>query len=145
MDVSAKLADLKLGLNVLSSAFLAALAVGTAGCTTWKDRDGSVPLRESDSDRIEAAIAVACAQGSRLVTLGRNERREDGRWMIDRAILLPDDFWLKLDGAWIELLPGTKDNIIRNAGAASTGTVAPNRNIRILGRNGAVLCGGRGN
>ena len=141
-----KLADRPIVFNVLPSVFLLALAVGTASCTSWKDRDGSVPHQESDSDRIETAIAVACAPGgSRRVTLARNVKREDGRWMIDRAILLPSDFTLELDGAWIELAPGTRDNIIRNAGAVATGVVRPNRNIRILGRNGAVLCGGRGN
>lgn len=146
MEICVKLADRPIVFNVLPSVFLLALAVGTAACTSWKDRDGSVPHQESDSDRIETAIAVACAPGgSRRVTLARNVKREDGRWMIDRAILLPSDFTLELDGAWIELAPGTRDNIIRNAGAVATGVVRPNRNIRILGRNGAVLCGGRGN
>ena len=124
---------------------LSALA-GLSGCTTWIDRDGKAPIEESDSDRIENAIAVACAPGGcRKVALGRNDRRDDGRWMIDRAILVPGDFTLELDGAYVELRPGTRDNIIRNAGAVAAGIVMPNRNIRIIGKNGAVLSGGCGN
>ena len=100
----------------------------------------------SDSDRLEAAIKAACAPGgTRRVVIGANPARKDGNWLIDRAILLPDEFTLELDGAWVELAPGVRDNLIRNAGAVATGHVTPNRGIRVLGRNGATLCGGRGN
>jgi hypothetical protein len=125
---------------------MTALVIGLSGCTSWIDRDGKAPIEESDSDRIENMIAVACAPGGgRKVTLGRNEKRDDGRWMIDRAILVPSDFTLELDGACVELRPGTRDNIVRNAGASATGIVMPDRNIRIVGKNGAVLSGGCGN
>ena len=42
--------------------------------------------------------------------------------------------------AW-ELVDGTQDNLVRNAGAVE-GQCVPNRGIRILGKNGAVLSGG---
>ena len=132
--------------NLALHSLMAAVAMGLTACSTWVDRDGRAPIEESDSDRIENAIAVACAPGgSRKVTLGRNDRREDGCWMIDRAILVPSDFTLELDGSRVELRPGTRDNIIRNAGAAATGIIMPDRNIRIIGKNGALLCGGCGN
>ena len=111
------------------------------------DRIATPPgANATDSDRLEAAISAACAPGgSRRLVLGANPARTGGRWLIDRALLLPDDFTLELDGAWVELAPGMRDNLIRNAGAVTTGSVTPNRGIRILGRNGATLCGGRCN
>lgn len=100
----------------------------------------------ADSDNIDVMIAEACAKGgSRTVTLGKNPYRADGAWMITRAILLPDDFTLVLDDCRVELAPGTRDNIIRNAGALGFMRVTPNRNIKVLGRGNAVLCGGKGN
>lgn len=99
-----------------------------------------------DSDTIDAMIATACTEGGdRTVTLGRNPDNPDGAWMVTRAILLPDDFTLVLDGCRVELAPGTRDNIIRNAGAIGYMRVTPNRNIKVLGKGGAVLCGGRSN
>ena len=99
-----------------------------------------------DSDRIDLMIAKACEpDGDRMVVLGRNPGNPDGAWMITRAILLPDDFTLVLDDCRVELAPGTRDNLIRNAGALGFMRVAPNRNVRVLGRGNAVLCGGRSN
>lgn len=104
------------------------------------------PVYGGDSDNIDAMIAEACLPGgSRTVTLGRNPQREDGVWMTTRAILLPDDFTLILDDCRVELAPGTRDNIIRNAGALGYRRVTPNRNIRVLGKGDAVLCGGKAN
>ena len=62
-------------------------------------------------------------------------------WLIERAILLPSDFTLVLRDCLVRLAPGTRDNLIRNAGA----TLEPqetNANIRILGVGNAVLSGG---
>ena len=99
-----------------------------------------------DSDRIDAKIAAACAPGGdRTVVLGRNPDNPHGAWMITRAILLPDDFTLVLDDCRVELAPGTRDNIIRNAGAVGYMRITPNRNVKVLGRGNAVLCGGRSN
>ena len=118
--------------------------------TTDKSTQPSEPPREivygGDSDTIDARIAAACAPGGdRTVVLGKNPASPDGTWMITHAILLPDDFTLVLDDCRIELAPGTRDNIIRNAGAVGYRRVAPNRNIKVLGRGNAVLCGGRSN
>jgi len=98
----------------------------------------------ADSDVIAGRISAACIDGSRAVTLARNAASPDGVWRLTRAILVPDDFTLVFDGCRVELAAGTQDNIVRNAGAAEGKTV-PNRGIRILGRNGAVLSGGRRN
>ena len=98
----------------------------------------------ADSDAIGSRIQAACADGSRAVTLARNAASADGVWRLTRAIVLPDDFTLVFDGCRVELVDGTQDNLIRNAGAKE-GACRPNRGIRILGKNGAVLCGGRRN
>lgn len=96
----------------------------------------------SDSDRIENAIKKACENGERSVEIPRmNPARNEALWLIDRAILLPDDFTLTLNGATVRLAPGTKDNLIRNAGAQITG-ISTNRNITVRGIGKAVLSGG---
>ena len=95
----------------------------------------------ADSDAIARRIAAACADGSRAVALAKNAASADGAWRLTRAILVPDDFTLVFDGCRVELADGVQDNLVRNAGAAE-GRCRPNRGIRILGRNGAVLSGG---
>ena len=96
-----------------------------------------------DSDRIDETIARACADGSRKATIFR---KPDGTpWYITRAILLPDDFTLEIDDCIVQSAPGTRDNLIRNAGAVGRRKVTPNRNITIRGKGKAVLCGGLGN
>ena len=114
-------------------------------CTAFAD-SASPDLYGGDSDNIDAMIAAATEPGaSRQVTLGKNPYRADGTWMITRAILLPDDFTLVLDDCRVELAPGTRDNLIRNAGALGFRRVTPNRGIRVLGKGNAVLCGGKAN
>ena len=98
----------------------------------------------ADSDAIARRVAAACTDGSRAVTLTRNAASADGTWRLTRAILVPDDFTLVFDGCRVELADGVQDNLVRNAGAAE-GACVPNRGVRILGRNGAVLSGGRRN
>ena len=98
----------------------------------------------ADSDAIGHRIAAACTDGFRTVTLSKNAASPDGVWRLTRAIVLPDDFTLVFDGCRVELADGVQDNIVRNAGARE-GECEPNHGIRILGRNGAVLSGGRRN
>lgn len=100
------------------------------------------PSAKTDSDRIEAAIQAACQSGERSVEIPRfNKARGEPVWLIDRAILLPDDFTLVLRDCLVRLSPDTKDNIIRSAGA-SGGKLTPNKNISILGVGNPVLSGG---
>ncbi|MDX9868351.1 MAG: glycosyl hydrolase family 28 protein [Kiritimatiellia bacterium] len=96
----------------------------------------------SDSERIEAAIARAAATGARSIEIPRmNARRGEPLWLIERAILLPSDFTLVLRDCLVRLAPGTRDNLIRNAGTARE-PMTPDSNIRILGVGNAVLSGG---
>ena len=98
----------------------------------------------ADSDLIDRRMAAAIADGSRAVTLTRNPLSADGTWRLTRAILVPSDFTLVFDGCRVELADGTQDNLIRLAVMAEGG-FEKTRNFRILGRNGAVLSGGRRN
>ncbi len=96
----------------------------------------------SDSDRIEAAIAKAVETGERSVEIPRiNKAGAQALWLISRAILVPSDFTLVLRDCTVRLAPGTRDNLIRNAGTAKEPMEA-DRNIRILGVGNAVLSGG---
>ncbi|MFA5330276.1 MAG: hypothetical protein WC384_20960 [Prolixibacteraceae bacterium] len=99
-------------------------------------------LKGSDSDRIEAAIADALKSGINSIEIPRyNNVGKKAEWLIDRAIVVPSDFTLNLNDCLVRLSPGTKDNIITNAGAR-TRPISENKNIRILGRGNAVLSGG---
>jgi polygalacturonase len=113
-----------------------AAAAGKAAVSPNQFQEGS------DSDRIEAAVARAVETGERSVEIPRmNAVRGQAVWLIDRAILLPSDFTLLLRDCLVRLAPGTRDNIIRNAGTAKE-PMEPNENIRILGTGNAGLSGG---
>jgi len=96
----------------------------------------------SDSDRIDAAIARAVESGERSVEIPRmNAASGRPLWLISRAILVPSDFTLLLRDSTVRLAPGTRDNLVRNAGTAKE-PMEEDRNIRILGVGNAVLSGG---
>ena len=96
----------------------------------------------TDSDRIEAAIARAVETGERSVEIPRlNAKSGQPVWLIERAILVPSDFTLVLRDCLVRLAPGTRDNLIRNAGTAKQPMEA-DANIRLLGVGNAVLSGG---
>ncbi len=96
----------------------------------------------SDSDRIEAAVAAAVKTGERSIEIPRvNTKRGQPLWLIERAILLPSDFTLVLRDCLVRLAPGTRDNLIRNAGTAKE-PMETNANIRVHGVGNAVLSGG---
>ena len=114
----------------------AGLAWGGSGKVSPLDFDGT------DSDRIAAAVEKAQRTGCCCVSI---PRKPDGTaWMIDRAILLPNDFTLEVDDCIVQLASGVRDNLIRNAGAVE-GRITGNRNIVVRGRGHAVLCGGTEN
>jgi len=98
----------------------------------------------SDSDRIEAAIAEALRTGVNSVEIPRmNHKTGKPIWLIDRAVLIPSDFTLVLSDCLVRLAPGTKDNILANAGSR-TSPLSGNKNIRVLGKGSPVLSGGVG-
>lgn len=93
------------------------------------------------SEAIEAALAAEPVPG--IVVLDSQD------WLINRAILLPSDTELVIDGCKLKLSDGVHDNIIRSAGIMPDPSnpngkcisVEPVENIRISGHNGAVLEG----
>ncbi|HCE42940.1 MAG TPA: hypothetical protein DET40_05285 [Lentisphaeria bacterium] len=98
----------------------------------------------SPSEAIEAAIMAAGGSGSSAtVVLGSQD------WIIDRAVLLPSNLELVIDGCRLKLADGVFDNIIRVAGIRPDfaepygvcSSVEPTENIRITGRNNAVIEG----
>ncbi len=105
------------------------LTSAAGAATSPADFDGT------PSERIEKAIAAACANGDRAVEIPA------GVWLIDRAVLLPDDFTLTLRDCTVQLAPGVRDNILRNA-AARLGEPCTNRNVVVRGVGRATLCGG---
>ena len=73
---------------------------------------------------------------------GTNTATVRGRYEIASAVRLPSDFTLVLDGCHLKMASGVFDNMFVNEGL---GTGRENKNIRLLGQNGAVLDGGEYN
>ena len=96
---------------------------------------------DSDSSRIEQMIARACETGERSVVLSRNAERGDGGWVVERAIVLPDDFTLSVVDTSIRTADGVSCDVVRNQGADSDGWIV-NRNIVIRGVGRAEFLGG---
>lgn len=96
------------------------------------------------SEAIAAAIAAARASGGAATVV-----LEGQDWRVDRAVLLPSNLELVIDGCRLKLADGVHDNIIRSAGIrpdpanpfGACLSADPVENIRITGRNGAVIEG----
>ena len=79
---------------------------------------------------------------------GENVAVITGDWEVDRAIRLPSNFTLELDGCHLRMADGCYSNMFVNEqhdteeGRTIEGT---DRNISILGKNGAILDGGHYN
>lgn len=100
----------------------------------------------SDSERIHQAARAAFGAGVPLRIPPRRplETEEFPRdyWLIDTAILLPENATLILDNCRIRLSDRCRDNFIRSANCGLGVTeVPPLRNIHILGIGNAVLEG----
>jgi len=96
------------------------------------------------TEAIEAAFASAgTAESVAAIVMDTQD------WLIDRAILLPSNRTLVIDGCQLKLADGVFDNIVRVAGIqpnpknwnGECSAVEPAVNIRIMGRNGAVIEG----
>lgn len=96
------------------------------------------------SEAIEAALASInrSKQTPLIVVLDQQD------WIIDRAVLLPSNTELVIDACKLKLADGVFDNFIRVAGIQPKATdpygfckVEPTENIRITGRNKAIIEG----
>ncbi len=87
---------------------------------------------------INALIEAAIADGLRCATV-------TGNWDMESHIRIPSDFTLILDGCNLKMADATFDNMFVNEhhgteiGKTQEGT---DRNIKLLGKNGATLYGG---
>lgn len=98
-------------------------------------------FRLNGSQHIEEMIQTAIAHGERTVTITDN-------WEIATAVRIPSDFTLVLDGCHLKMADGVYSNMFVNEhhdtdiGRTMAGT---DRNISIIGKNGAVIDGGKYN
>lgn len=97
-----------------------------------------------------------CSNGAKHITEliseairnGTNTAVVTGNWEIDTAVRLPSNFTLVLDGCHLKMADGCYSNLFVNEhhdteeGKTTQGT---DRNISIIGKNGAVLDGGNYN
>lgn len=94
-----------------------------------------------DAEAIQGAVDRAAAQGGTAVVPTVNVRTGQEGWLIRRAVLLPDNARVLLDGSRLTLAEGAMDNFFRSANAFS-GEARELHGIHIRGRAGAVLAGG---
>lgn len=103
----------------------------------------------TDSETIQNAVNFAKAKDLGQVTIPRfNERTRRTVWDIEKAILLPSDMTVILDGAYLRLEDGVCDNIFRNelCETEEGNTLkGEQHDIRIIGVGNAVLDGGKMN
>ena len=122
---------------------LAAVAAGTmcAGAAEYPAR--------GDAAEIAAKVAAARAEGRHEVVVPRrNPRSGDDLWIIERTVELPSGMTVILDGAHLVFADGVFCNMFRNerANAKNRNTLAAeDRDVAVVGRNGATLDGGNYN
>ena len=107
-------------------------------------------LRNSDSESIQAAVDGAKAAGLNKVVIPRmNLRTNTAEWIVDKAVLLPDEMEVVLDNCYIRQADGSFDNVFRNENMAELPGVKPparqQHGIRIRGVGNAVIDGGNPN
>lgn len=120
-------------------------ACGAASCAAVAAVSPNDCAGETDSARLEAAIASATAAGGcrEVVIPRRNARTGADVWLLDRAILVPSNFTLTLSNAVVRLASGVQDNIVRNAGTASD-PLEGNAQVTLRGLGTSTLSGGTG-
>lgn len=82
--------------------------------------------------------------GGEVVIPKRNPLSGDDVWVIDRRLVLGSDTTVVLDGAYLILADGVYEMFFSTEAALGADN-APKKKIRIIGRNGATLDGGRFN
>ncbi|MBO7146308.1 MAG: hypothetical protein J6W81_00995 [Lentisphaeria bacterium] len=96
----------------------------------------------SDSERIELALDYALKNSLPLEITAR--QADDGRnfWLLDRAILLPENSELRLIDCKLKLSDRCRDNFIRSANCGlGIDPIRPLSGIRVIGVGNAVLEG----
>ncbi len=118
--------------------------MSSAIATSRPDGTGTITPNQfegSDVERIQAAIAAATGTTNRVVIPEENANGTN-RWLLDRAILLPSNMTVVLEGCVIQLADDCVDNIFRSDNIGEGGTpVEWNRNISIIGVGDPILKG----
>ena len=99
----------------------------------------------SDSQKIAAALAKVVSGPDRCVVISKRKADQNSvrdYWLIDEAILLPEDIELIIDDCTIKLSDRSRDNFIRSSNCGSgISEIKTARRIRITGKGNAVLEG----
>ncbi|MFP3903764.1 MAG: hypothetical protein ACLFWB_05920 [Armatimonadota bacterium] len=98
----------------------------------------------SDVERINQALQAASGTGRRVVIPRRNMADDGVRdiWLLDSAILVPEDTVLELDNCHLKLSDRCRDNMIRSANCGEgIGDIEPLRSIHIRGVGEVLLEG----
>ena len=99
----------------------------------------------TDDQTIQNAIDYAESIGANRVVIPReNARTGKPVWYFSKAVLLPSDITVVLDGCRIIHEEDTVDNLFRNRDCWEP-EKEEQHDIRLIGRCGAVLDGGKGN
>ena len=125
---------------------IAAFSACTAVPVSPNDPD---VMGADDSASIQNAVDKAARSGSgRVVIPARNARTGADGWTISRAVLLPSNMTVEIDGARLSMADGVYENFFRTAnvwtdeGRLPRGVVT---NVAIVGKGGAVLDGAKAN
>ena len=98
-------------------------------------------LKQGDNEAFDAAIA---ARGKDGIVMIPPRESADGRdyWLLDRAILLPENTTVILQNCKIKLSDKCRDNFFRSANCGiGIEEIKPLSNIHIRGEGNAVLEG----
>lgn len=102
-------------------------------------------MGSTDSQSIQNAITKAKETGANKVVIPRiNERTNTAEWIVEKAILLPDDIQVVLDNCYMKQAEGIFDNMFRNENFYKNESLVSvqQHNIHITGMGNAVLDGG---
>lgn len=97
----------------------------------------------TDSQRINSALKAVLAAHEKQFIIPQRQSH-DGRkfWLIDEAIMLHSNIEIIIDDCKIKLSDNCRDNFFRSANCnIGNAEIVPLENIRITGRNNAVLEG----
>lgn len=98
---------------------------------------------KNDSERIQAAISMAKADGTNAVCIPKyNERTGEDLWVIEETINLPSDIEILLDDAHLVLAEGKYLNMFKTGSPEKNTATDEIKNVTIRGRGNAILDGG---
>src|ERR1044071_1849936 len=94
---------------------------------------------QNGGERIQAAID-SLGTTPKVIEVGPQGPDRDGRWLLTKALILPSNTTLVLQGSRLFMADSVSDNLLRNLHAESEDS-SRDENIHILGMGGAELDG----